>query len=98
MERRWSSPGHLHELTVADKTESEELTEIARAAFKETAGVAVSKPKAPACPHCGSKLRAENDLGDHLHCDSKDCLGRCCFDPGDPPTLRDRFPHCPSLG
>lgn len=51
--------------------------------------------KSPVCPHCGVVLRAEHDSDNHLHCDGPGCTS-CCFDPGDPPTLRPNFPPCPS--
>jgi len=50
----------------------------------------------PNCPHCGHKLKAEHDLGDHLHCDSPACI-ECCFSPSDDgPVLRPNYPPCPS--
>jgi len=68
---------------------------VAQAAADEAKALKAANKATPDCPHCGHRLRAENDLGEHLHCDGKRCVS-CCFDPGDPPTLRDHFPNCPA--
>jgi hypothetical protein len=73
-----------HAVSAADQAATDEA-KAQKAANKAT----------PDCPHCGRRLRAENDLGDHLHCDGANCV-ECCFDPGDPPTLRPNLPDCPS--
>lgn len=66
-----------------------------QAAEDAEAALKAANKATPPCPHCGRKLTAENDQGEHLHCDGVNCIG-CCFDPGDPPTLRANFPVCPS--
>lgn len=66
-----------------------------QAAKDDAAATKAAGKAAPPCPHCGRKLRAENDLGGHLHCDGINCIG-CCFDPGDPPMLRAGHLICPA--
>ncbi len=73
-----------HAVVATEQAESDRVAAV-KAASKAT----------PACPHCGRRLRAENDLGGHLHCDSTDCVG-CCFDPGEKgPVLRPGARYCP---
>lgn len=79
----------------ADLSAEHAAAAIDQAAKDEEAALKAANKATPPCPHCGRKLRAENDQGDHLHCDGTRCID-CCFDPGDPPTLRAGSPICPA--